>query len=106
MGGTGKHPKPVCFPQLANSHLGSPGGAQHRQPTPTAAFFSEHLVKSSAAEPARLLGSSYVCVWEESSLALGPGLVTLALLVACGSASAQGASQDLGPQPPQPSEDK
>lgn len=89
--------EPVLLPSPGRQPPGRPGGARHRQPPPTAASFSEHLIKSSAAEPARLLGSSYVCVWEESSLALGPGPVTPALLVACGGPSPRG---QPGPPPP------
>lgn len=82
MEGTRKHPSLFCSPQLADGYLGSLGGGRADSPSPLLPFPANTLL--GATEPAWLLGSSKVYVWEESSLARGPGLVTLALLVACG----------------------
>lgn len=65
-------------------------------PLPTIGSFSKHLVRLSASKPAWLLGSSKAksLRGNESSLALGPGLVIPALLGAYGCLSLRG---QLGP---------
>lgn len=56
--GNGKHPKPIPLPI---SRLGSLGGAHCTAPSPSMVLLA---VKLRAAEPAWLLGSGKVCVWE------------------------------------------
>lgn len=88
MEGNRKHPSLFRSPQLADVCLGSPGGGRADSPSSPPPLPANTLL--SATEPAWLLGSSKVSVWEESSLARGPGLVTLAQLVACGHLSPRG----------------